>query len=422
MEEQLKIPLKNRKQQTVGFAIIDSNDYDKLSKLKWHKTSYGYASATTRMKKNVTMHKMVIGCDVPPGHVIDHINHNRLDNRKSNLRIASRSLNNHNRQTISKSGFLGVCQQQNGKYRAHFENKTLGVYEDPQIAAQRYDICAFLKYGKYAKTNNTINYEQACEKKLEDMFVQLRKPRELPQNIYILDKDNPTSYRIEIKYQGKRFRKQGFSSVKEAMKCLNKFKSDMNKEKNIKRQIERNIDGIPVIKVKGHEILVDDEAWDDLSAIKWALGNDLYARGQKDNKKFTMHRYIVGCIEEGVVVDHINKNKLDNRSCNLRIVTYAQNNQNRFKVSNIARYTGVTKKGKIWTSRIGHDGKTIYIGCFKQELQAAVAYNLMARQLFGIQAHTNDVHNENDILNEIQEKVLSSYRLKKEEFKHQVSL
>ena len=96
----------------------------------------------------------------------------------------------------------------------------------------------------------------------------------------------------------------------------------------------------------------------------------------------------------GFEVDHINRNKLDNRKSNLRIATRSENCANRgsFQESS-SKYKGVhwSKKTGRWEVAIRKDGKQIYIGGFDDEIAAASAYNNYARKLWGDFAVLNDI-------------------------------
>jgi hypothetical protein len=104
----------------------------------------------------------------------------------------------------------------------------------------------------------------------------------------------------------------------------------------------------------------------------------------KDGKKkhFRIHRLLCKCFKDDfsdeLFVDHINKDKLDNRLENLRMVTKAQNNKNRdsYKDSS-SKYKGVyfDKNNNKWKASITINYKQIYIGRYQTELEAAQAYN-----------------------------------------------
>ncbi len=95
--------------------------------------------------------------------VIDHINHNMLDNRRSNLRIVTRSMNSHNRRSVigSTSRYKGVHQSY-GKWQAAISHKDknihLGVFSTEAEAAKRYDEAAQVIWGAFASTN----FEAKC--------------------------------------------------------------------------------------------------------------------------------------------------------------------------------------------------------------------------------------------------------------------
>lgn len=92
-------------------VLVDDEDYSELSKYRWRKSTFGYAIRHIMVDKkvvNIWMHRQIM--NTPKGMDTDHINRNRLDNRRSNLRVATRSINSHNVGVSrnNKSGYLGV--------------------------------------------------------------------------------------------------------------------------------------------------------------------------------------------------------------------------------------------------------------------------------------------------------------------------
>lgn len=77
---------------------LDPEDWDKLKHLCWIESNYGYALGCLSNGKYILMHRLIL--DVPAEFVVDHINHNRLDNRKGNLRICSQKNNSRNQQGV----------------------------------------------------------------------------------------------------------------------------------------------------------------------------------------------------------------------------------------------------------------------------------------------------------------------------------
>ena len=97
---------------------VDDDVYEWASKNKWFVTKLGYAIRSYGGRKNrktIYLHRMII--NIPSGYVTDHINGNRLDNRRENLRVATRSQNriNSNIQKNNKSGTRGVYYDKHKK-------------------------------------------------------------------------------------------------------------------------------------------------------------------------------------------------------------------------------------------------------------------------------------------------------------------
>ena len=130
--------------------------------------------------------------------------------------------------------------------------------------------------------------------------------------------------------------------------------------------------------------MVDDEDFKILSKYRWYLNRYAYT----DIKGYSagMHRILLGLKKgDGKQIDHINRNPLDNRRCNLRICTQSENNANRRPEGGISKYKGVywSKVNKKWRAMIQKDNKKYHIGLYKTEEEASQAYNLKAKELFG---------------------------------------
>lgn len=118
-----------------------------------------------------------------------------------------------------------------------------------------------------------------------------------------------------------------------------------------------------------------------------------YTQIRLDNKQYRSHRlawlYMYGEWPEEQI-DHINRNRLDNRICNLRDVTNKQNMQNAGKYSNNASgHTGVywNKRDSKWQAKIKHNRKNISLGYF-DKLEDAVAARKAAEKLYWSDTHT----------------------------------
>lgn len=110
-------------------------------------------------------------------------------------------------------------------------------------------------------------------------------------------------------------------------------------------------------------------------------------------KFYAMHNIIMKP-EEGFIVDHINRDRLDNRRENLRIVSFSENCQNRSMNSdNTSGIRGVhwNKAKKIWKAHIYKNYKMYHLGSFECKLKATTAYNEKSKELFGIYGFQNDL-------------------------------
>lgn len=141
----------------------------------------------------------------------------------------------------------------------------------------------------------------------------------------------------------------------------------------------------------GKHAIVDVDDFDYLSQWRWRVKSSGYAVAEIDGKAVRMHR-LVNKTPDGLVTDHINGNKLDNRKSNLRTVTQAKNLMNRRgnKIST-SPFKGVSwdKGNNRWVAQIKYGGKCRHLGSFKDEISAALAYNSAAVKYFGEYAHIN---------------------------------
>lgn len=143
------------------FAIVDDEDYEFLTQFRWHYMR-GYAVRNgpyvNGKRKPIRMQRVITNC--PDQLVVDHKDMNKLNNQKSNLRICTKSENscNQNLYSANKSGYRGVAFHTKAqKYRAKItingEEKWLGYFLDPKMAALAYDKEAKKYHGEFARLN-----------------------------------------------------------------------------------------------------------------------------------------------------------------------------------------------------------------------------------------------------------------------------
>lgn len=148
-------------------ALVDAEDYEMLSKVKWYFRKEGYAvgnlpSPSKGVYPKVLMHRYIL--DAPKGTQVDHINGNKLDNRRENLRLANASTNkaNDGMRSTNTSGYKGVVFAKARKHlptpwaaqiKVNYKTIGLGYFATKEEAALAYNEAAVKYFGEFAKLN-----------------------------------------------------------------------------------------------------------------------------------------------------------------------------------------------------------------------------------------------------------------------------
>ena len=153
------------------FAIVDDEDYDYLNQWKWYKKNSGLVARVqydpeTRKGRTILLSRTV--AKTPKGLFADHINHDRLDNRKCNLRNATRTQNNQNKKRyVSAAGHTYKCvrrRDNNGHYSVYIKvdgvNTCMCTVKNKHVAAIVYNIAAHAYFGEYACYNEVPENER----------------------------------------------------------------------------------------------------------------------------------------------------------------------------------------------------------------------------------------------------------------------
>jgi len=139
------------------YAYIDAADYEWLSRWRWHMCSGGYAGRNEN-GKTILMHRQIM--QPPRGMLVDHMDRNKANNCRSNLRLCTHPENQRNKRKGigSASQYKGVfhdkrCDRWYAKYRYEGKYHWLGFFDLEVDAARAYDYAAVEWYGEFARLN-----------------------------------------------------------------------------------------------------------------------------------------------------------------------------------------------------------------------------------------------------------------------------
>ncbi len=144
------------------FTLVDDKDYAYVNKWKWtcsHSSVVRRAWVEKKKFKALALHRVITGA--PQNMLVDHINHNILDNRKCNLRVCTRSQNAMNMiktKNIKSSKFKGVTKSKSKKrWRSYIKIKqkqiNLGHFTTELEGAKAYNLAALKYFGEFAYLN-----------------------------------------------------------------------------------------------------------------------------------------------------------------------------------------------------------------------------------------------------------------------------
>lgn len=176
---------------------VDDDDYKKYNHLVWHLSDTGYAVRRTN-GETIRLHRLIMNC--PEGLVVDHLNGDKLDCRKNNMRVCHQIDNAKNRHNTR-----GYCYDKSkNKWIVRYRNKFCGRYTTEEEAKKAYQLA---KSGQEYQTTR-------------------RKYYMLPKHI----SKQFGKYVVSVQKYGKRFRKTGISTLEEAISWRDKFYNILEKE------------------------------------------------------------------------------------------------------------------------------------------------------------------------------------------------
>lgn len=386
IEEEYKLPLKNKKGEIVAWTLVDQNIAEIYKNIRLSFSCRIYAGTT-----NGLFHRMLTKAKT--GEIVDHINGNPLDNRLANLRLVTVVENSRNRlkaknKTSNYYGVSWATTDQTWRSSIKVNGKTINYRFDDELHAAYFRDVLIEKYNLVGSKLNNVEKPHN--------FIEPIRTRNMGNNGIRMSKAG--HFEATITFDKKIYYLGTFDTKEDANLSINnkrKELEDLKEQQRLSEPIKRNIDGIAIIElfdknnVRIGETLVSDNQYYNISKYKWYLNGDGYPASRINNKHFIISRFIMQA-GYGQIIDHINHNRLDNRTENLRIVTAKFNAHNRTKKRNTSsKYIGVCRSHGKWQAGMSIDKKFFYIGTFSDEIEAAKTYNKKAVELYGPTANIN---------------------------------
>lgn len=144
-------------------ALVDDADYEDVSRFKWHADRKGYARTSIPHPDapgkilNIAMHRHLLGLSGKDFYLVDHVDGNKSNNQRANLRLADKCQNQHNQGANRRntSGFKGVSwHTRDEKWQASIKlngkRTHLGNFDTPEAAHEAYKEAAIKLHGAFA--------------------------------------------------------------------------------------------------------------------------------------------------------------------------------------------------------------------------------------------------------------------------------
>jgi hypothetical protein len=393
-------------------VLIDSADFEAFSKVKWTLWS-GYAGHP----KVGRMHRLVIGArpdDIPEDYVVDHIDRNKRNNRRANLRWVSTSFNIWNIfKEQGSSRFRGVSWDKAGRcWAASLCGRRQGRFKTEREAAIAVAKGAIKKWPEWAPTSDllvgpgllttedvtAIQHELASDTTWDGPAMR----KELPQGVSIVQLAKGLRYRA--RYKNKTIGM--FLTVAEAKQAYTANVQQLQDAKwkaHLELPVTRDDEGRAVINLtgkvgNGQKAIVDEVHWHVLTFETAWNSQFVFGSHYPSSNKGKVHALVFRLTNPGVAtgvvnsIDHKNGDTLDNRAANLRVATSSvQGHNKRKRAGCTSKYFGVSwdPKTRKWRAVVTHKKKSRHLGFYAVEEDAARAYDRGATEIYGAHAQLN---------------------------------
>ena len=325
-----EIPLRNKQKEVVGWAKCSPEDYEELMKYKWYRDKGGYAR-TNWNSKSIAMHQYLKQNGLPKGHVIDHINSDRLDNRISNLRYATVRQNNLNkkRKSTFSTNFRGVTKNEKwnsftayGNYNGKSVN--LGSTKSEIEAAEIYDRWVLTR-DDFDEGFRILNFPDKIEMYKQNPYTKQSNQTSKYIGVHRLNKKFVAKVSVEKQRLKVCYSESELNCAKAYDKYIYDHKIDrkLNFPEDYPDHTDRvskciktnmkciNSDTVELILTTNQlqkQVKIDLEDYERVKLYTVNIDKDGYVRITVSNKRWLLHRYLLEVTDTTIIVDHIDSN------------------------------------------------------------------------------------------------------------------
>jgi hypothetical protein len=380
---EFKIPMYNKKGDIIAHTIVDKDAYIHILEKNYSitLTIEGYAQIGLLNGEHPFLHKYLYYDFYKNiknvNMVIDHYDRVKLNNTKINLIEKSYSDNGRNKSKSknASSKYYGVSKVKDG-YSIRLDTgveKIRFKYKNEIHAAWHYNLLV-----KEFHMENLIPINDINEP--DDFIIALKKNKkhELPYGVH-KQYGNNDIYCFSFKQK----KYYSYETPEAAQIARNKMILEYEQQKTqilLNTPIKRNDLGLPIIELfdkdknKVNETIVDEELYYDLIKYAWYCSSEYVIATFPNQISVKLSRFIMGCTQTNIYIDHKNGNTMDNRVKNLKTVNASQNSQNKkLCKNNTTGFVGVYKYKYKYRVGITIHKKKLDIGIFNDLIEAALA-------------------------------------------------
>jgi len=319
-----------------AFVIIDIEDAKNVCLYRWYVTDRGYVRTTLSGGLKIELHRFLTNPE--EGKVVDHIDRNKLNNSKANLRIVTPGENGQNQplRPNRTTKYRGV-HLKNGKYIVRVNDVYVGSFDAPMIAAMQHDRYVINKGLHMVE----LNFKSVKEDYLAEENYEIPKYKKETKydGVYCRNgpayKDKP--YKAEHKTRNKRIFIWESANEEECARKWDEYviKNGLNrrrlnfpdehpinpkavKTKTLFTEYSENTYRLLIGNAPEAEVLIDKDQYDKVKIYKWTIvGDRIIARLNHGEKLVKLKRIIMDETDPNVDIKYKTPNKFDNRISNL---------------------------------------------------------------------------------------------------------